>query len=92
MNDSIRKTAPGAGGKIRRIGAGRLLITQPADWYYLTGFTGESGALVVYAAHLTLITDGRFAGQAEGGDLGSECGAAATVAVRSRSGEVSGGE
>ena len=42
-----------------------LLITQPADWYYLTGFTGESGALVVTRRTVTLITDGRFAGQAK---------------------------
>jgi Xaa-Pro aminopeptidase len=42
-----------------------LLITRPADWYYLTGFTGESGALVVSRRGSTLITDGRFAGQAK---------------------------
>src|SRR5713226_8754683 len=37
-----------------------LLITSPASWYYLTGFTGESGALVVSRKGTTLITDGRF--------------------------------
>jgi Xaa-Pro aminopeptidase len=37
-----------------------LLITSPANWYYLTGFTGESGALVVSRKGSTLITDGRF--------------------------------
>jgi Xaa-Pro aminopeptidase len=37
-----------------------LLITNPANWYYLTGFTGESGALVVSRRGTTLITDGRF--------------------------------
>jgi Xaa-Pro aminopeptidase len=42
-----------------------LLITQPADWFYLAGFTGESGALVVTRRTVTLITDGRFAGQAK---------------------------
>ncbi|MDP9147957.1 MAG: Xaa-Pro peptidase family protein [Acidobacteriota bacterium] len=42
-----------------------LLVTHPADWYYLTGFTGESGALVVTARGSTLITDGRFVGQAK---------------------------
>jgi len=26
-----------------------LLITSPANWYYLAGFTGQSGALVVVA-------------------------------------------
>ena len=42
-----------------------LLVTHPADWYYLTGFTGESGALVVTRRGTTLITDGRFVGQAK---------------------------
>ena len=42
-----------------------LLVTHPADWYYLTGFTGESGALVVTRRETTLITDGRFVGQAK---------------------------
>ncbi len=37
-----------------------LLITSPANWYYLTGFTGGSGALVVSRKGTTLITDGRF--------------------------------
>jgi Xaa-Pro aminopeptidase len=39
-------------------------VTRPANWYYLTGFTGESGALVVSRRGTTLITDGRFAAQA----------------------------
>jgi Xaa-Pro aminopeptidase len=43
---------------------GSLLVTRPANWYYLTGFTGESGALVVSRRGTTLITDGRFAAQA----------------------------
>ena len=37
-----------------------LLITSPANWYYLTGFTGESGALIVSRSGTTLLTDGRF--------------------------------
>jgi Xaa-Pro aminopeptidase len=37
-----------------------LLITSPANWYYLTGFAGESGALIVSREDTTLITDGRF--------------------------------
>jgi len=37
-----------------------LVITAPANWYYLTGFTGESGALLVSRKEATLITDGRF--------------------------------
>ena len=37
-----------------------LLITSPANWYYLTGFTGESGALVLSRKGAALVTDGRF--------------------------------
>ncbi len=37
-----------------------LLITSPTNWFYLTGFTGESGALVVSQKGTTFITDGRF--------------------------------
>jgi Xaa-Pro aminopeptidase len=41
-----------------------LLITGPANWYYLTGFTGESGALLVSRKGMILVTDGRFTVQA----------------------------
>ncbi|HKV63036.1 MAG TPA: Xaa-Pro peptidase family protein [Candidatus Acidoferrum sp.] len=37
-----------------------LLSTNPPNWFYLTGFTGESGALIVSRKGTTLITDGRF--------------------------------
>jgi Xaa-Pro aminopeptidase len=42
-----------------------LLVTHPANWYYLTGFTGESGVLAVCSGRTTLITDGRFTTQAK---------------------------
>jgi Xaa-Pro aminopeptidase len=44
----------------------RLVITRPPDWYYLTGFTGDSGALVISreGAGASLVTDGRFVSQA----------------------------
>jgi len=42
-----------------------LLVTHPPDWFYLTGFTGEAGALLVSKGHITLITDGRFTVQAK---------------------------
>jgi Xaa-Pro aminopeptidase len=41
-----------------------LLVTHPPDWYYLSGFTGESGALLVGRKNVTLVTDGRFTVQA----------------------------
>jgi len=37
-----------------------LLVTSAANWFYLTGFTGESGALLVSRKGTTLVTDGRF--------------------------------
>jgi Xaa-Pro aminopeptidase len=40
-----------------------LVITHPANWYYLTGFTGEAGVLMVSDGVATLITDGRFTTQ-----------------------------
>jgi Xaa-Pro aminopeptidase len=43
---------------------GWLVVTRPASWFYLTGFTGESGALVLSRRGTTLITDGRFTAQA----------------------------
>ena len=42
-----------------------LLVTHPANWFYLTGFTGESGVLVVSKKGARLITDGRFVVQAK---------------------------
>jgi Xaa-Pro aminopeptidase len=51
--------------KLEALQVESLLVTHPADWYYLTGFTGDSGALVVSRRRTTLITDGRFVGQAK---------------------------
>ena len=42
-----------------------LLVTKRSNWYYLTGFTGDAGALVVSRKGITLITDGRFTVQAK---------------------------
>jgi len=56
------------------IGAARLdalLVTRLPNWYYLTGFTGESGALIVGArTRPVLVTDGRFTVQARGETAG----------------------
>ncbi len=49
---------------LRETKASCLLITCPANWYYLTGFTGESGALLVSQKGTGLVTDGRFMVQA----------------------------
>ena len=42
-----------------------LLVTHPANWFYLTGFTGESGVLAITPDGSILITDGRFTVQAK---------------------------
>jgi Xaa-Pro aminopeptidase len=49
---------------LRRNSLDALLLTSPADWYYLAGFTGEAGALIVGLRQVTLVTDGRFTVQA----------------------------
>jgi Xaa-Pro aminopeptidase len=41
------------------------MVTHPVNWFYLTGFTGDSGALAVSKRGATLITDGRFVVQAK---------------------------
>ncbi len=41
-----------------------LLIADAANVYYLTGFTGEAGAVLLSAVGCTLFTDGRFKVQA----------------------------
>lgn len=41
-----------------------VLVAHPPDWFYLTGFTGESGVLLVEHGGATLISDGRFMTQA----------------------------
>ena len=48
-----------------------LLITHSANWFYLTGFTGDSGALVVSRNGVTLVTDGRFVVQARAETTGT---------------------
>ena len=49
---------------ISRQGLAALVVTNPKDWYYLTGFTGDSGVLVILLRESALITDGRFMAQA----------------------------
>ena len=46
-------------------GANALLEMHPPNVYYLSGFTGDAGALVVEPSSVTLFTDGRFTVQAK---------------------------
>jgi Xaa-Pro aminopeptidase len=47
-----------------------IVSTNHASWYYLTGFTGEAGALLLSAQGTWLVTDGRFMAQARQETLG----------------------
>lgn len=45
-------------------GCDALLVTNPVNIRYLSGFTGSAGILAVLADHLVLVTDGRYRDQA----------------------------
>jgi Xaa-Pro aminopeptidase len=65
MNLNYLKRRKAIALEIKSRGLDCLVVTHPANWYYLTGFTGESGALIVTNSGTTLLTDGRFAVQGE---------------------------
>src|SRR5579871_2412814 len=46
-----------------REGVDGLLVTNPINVTYLTGFSGDSSYLAVTATHAVLISDGRFTEQ-----------------------------
>jgi Xaa-Pro aminopeptidase len=50
--------------RLEEAGVEALVVTHPPNWFYLTGFTGDAGALVVGRHSAALITDGRFTVQA----------------------------
>jgi Xaa-Pro aminopeptidase len=64
MSQEFSKRRRSVQRELRRRGVDCLLVTHPANWYYLTGFTGEAGILILSASGATLITDGRFTTQA----------------------------
>lgn len=51
--------------KIQQKATDGYLITNRVDQYYLTGFDGEDGAALVLPDRVYLLTDGRFAEEAE---------------------------
>lgn len=51
--------------ELKQRGLDCLLVTHPANWYYLTGFSGDSGVLLVTNQGTILVTDGRFTAQAK---------------------------
>ena len=65
MNTAFASRRRTLQARIAEKGLSAVLSTNAATWYYLTGFTGEAGALVVSLAGCTLVTDGRFTEQAK---------------------------
>jgi len=51
--------------QIRERGFSGLVVMHPANWYYLTGFSGEAGALILTRRGAVLVSDGRFTAQAK---------------------------
>jgi Xaa-Pro aminopeptidase len=45
---------------IKSDGVDAILVTAPANVFYLTGFTGSSGAVVVTPKHTVLVSDSRY--------------------------------
>jgi Xaa-Pro aminopeptidase len=50
--------------RMEEAGVACLLISHPANFFYLTGFSGDAGALLVEESRATIFTDSRFAVQA----------------------------
>jgi Xaa-Pro aminopeptidase len=63
MNSTFKIRRNALTGLISAAKLDALVITHPANWYYLTGFTGEAGVLIIGQGAAALITDGRFTTQ-----------------------------
>jgi Xaa-Pro aminopeptidase len=65
MNTTFAHRRRALQARIGARGLSSILSTNPADWFYLTGFTGEAGALIISQTRSALVTDGRFTVQAK---------------------------
>ena len=65
MGDFLAKRMRALRWRLDEAGVEALLVTHPPNWFYLTGFTGEAGALIVARHSAALITDSRFTVQAQ---------------------------
>jgi Xaa-Pro aminopeptidase len=64
METTITKRLKRVRQALEAASAGALLETHPPNVFYLSGFTGDSGILLVESSSVTLFTDGRFTIQA----------------------------
>lgn len=62
---------------MKKLGVSGFLLTNPVDYFYLTGFTGDESAVMVTPRDVHLITDRRFEEQ-----IKHECGWAKTYMRR----------
>ncbi len=60
-------------------GCDSLVVTDPSNIRWCTGFTGSTGVLIITSAGATLITDSRYQNQAPRQLSGAECGAAVEI-------------
>jgi len=67
-----------------------LMVTGRSNVRYLTGFTGSAGLLLVFADHAVLVTDGRYATQADEQLEASGVTASARIAAAVEQGRVVG--
>ncbi|HEY2458176.1 MAG TPA: Xaa-Pro peptidase family protein [Candidatus Acidoferrum sp.] len=65
MSNDYAKRRKAAALELKQRKLDCLLVTHVPNWYYLTGFTGESAALILSEDGATLLTDGRFTIQAK---------------------------
>ena len=63
MDELRRRRIQHVRARLKELGADTFLTTQHANIFYLSGFTGSSGALVVRPAAFYLLTDSRYAVQ-----------------------------
>jgi Xaa-Pro aminopeptidase len=64
MPQEFRNRLRGLQRRLAQSGAGAIVVSHLPNVYYLSGFTGSSGALVVEQRSATLFTDGRYSVQA----------------------------
>ena len=64
MTPPFKNRLASLASELEKTGLDILVVTHPPDWFYLTGFTGESGVLLVDHEAATIVSDGRFMTQA----------------------------
>ncbi len=81
LNHDHQGRCAAAGDSLPRVGVDTLLVTDPLNIRYLTGFTGSAGLVHLRSdGEVLLVTDARYAERTE-----AECGDHVAVAIAKRS-------